>query len=68
MMDGILARCVEKGFVRSKEEQSAQWVAMSPLKRMGKAEEIASGVLYLCSPAASFVTGAELVIDGAVTA
>jgi 3(or 17)beta-hydroxysteroid dehydrogenase len=39
-----------------------------PLGRMGKAEEIAEGILYLASDAASFVTGAELVIDGGYTA
>lgn len=68
MMDVILTRYVEEGFARTKEEQSEQWSSMSPLKRLGRAEEIANGVVYLCSPAASFVTGSELVIDGAVTA
>lgn len=68
MMDGILTRYVEEGFARTKEEQRAMWTTMSPLKRLGRAEEIAGGVVYLCSSAASFVTGSELVIDGAVTA
>ena len=39
-----------------------------PLGRMGTAEDIAYGVLYLASDEASFVTGAELVIDGGYTA
>ena len=39
-----------------------------PLGRMGRAEDIAYGVLYLASDEASFVTGAELVIDGGYTA
>jgi len=34
------------------------------MKRMGVAEEIAGGVLYLASPVASFTNGANLVIDG----
>ena len=36
----------------------------SMLKRMGRPEEIASGVLFLASDEASFMTGAHLVIDG----
>jgi len=40
------------------------WYNMSPMKRMGVAEEIAGGVLYLASPVASFTNGANLVIDG----
>lgn len=37
---------------------------MSALKRIGKPEEIAFGALFLASDEASFVTGADLVIDG----
>ncbi len=39
-----------------------------PLKRIGTTEDIAYGVLYLASDESSFVTGAELVIDGGTTA
>lgn len=43
-------------------------VGRVPLGRLGTSEEIAYGVLYLASDEASFVTGAELVIDGGRTA
>ncbi|MCS6925095.1 MAG: glucose 1-dehydrogenase [Candidatus Binatia bacterium] len=39
-----------------------------PLKRAGTSEDIAYGVLYLASDESSFVTGAELIIDGGYTA
>ena len=42
--------------------------SMTPMGRMGRAEEIASAVVWLCSDAASFVTGHPLVIDGGATA
>jgi len=39
-------------------------IALTPLRRIGKPIEVAYGVLFLASQEASFVTGAELVIDG----
>ncbi|MBP6810934.1 MAG: glucose 1-dehydrogenase [Saprospiraceae bacterium] len=42
--------------------------AMCPLGRIGEAIEIAQGALFLASDEASYITGAELVIDGGMTA
>jgi len=42
--------------------------SMTPMGRMGRADEIAEAVVWLCSPAASFVTGHAMVIDGGATA
>jgi 7-alpha-hydroxysteroid dehydrogenase len=40
----------------------------TPLRRLGEPLDIALGVLYLCSPAGSFLTGKLLEIDGGLTA
>lgn len=45
----------------------AQALALNPTGRMATAEEIARGVVFLCSPASSFTMGTNLVIDGALT-
>lgn len=39
-------------------------IAMHPVGRMGKSEEIAAAVLYLCSDSAKFTTGTSLKVDG----
>jgi len=41
---------------------------MHPIGRLGRIEDIACGVLYLASDESSFMTGAELIIDGGMTA
>jgi len=49
-------------------ERREMVLRLTPLGRDGKPEEVAYGVLYLASDESSFVTGAELVIDGGCTA
>ena len=45
----------------------AQALALNPTGRMAKPEEVARAVAFLASPAASFIMGTNLVVDGALT-
>lgn len=55
---------IAEGFSMKKDEL----IPMHPIGRLGRVEEIAEAVLWLCSPKSSFVTGHSLVVDGGFTA
>jgi len=59
MLGSIMDRYVELGAVAMQGI-----VATHPIGRMGRAEEMGGGVVYLCSDAASFVTCSEFLMDG----
>jgi NAD(P)-dependent dehydrogenase (short-subunit alcohol dehydrogenase family) len=55
-----------KGFIYSDNDIPPKNLELYPLKRHGKPEDIAFGVIYLLSDASSWVTGEDLIIDGGV--
>ena len=49
------------------ERQMQKLVRSTPLRRLGTVEEIAEAAVFLISPAAAFITGHTLVVDGGIT-
>ena len=49
-------------------EKNSQFLASIPMERWGKVEEIGTLAVYMCSEAAGFLTGTDIVIDGGWTA
>src|SRR5271155_151393 len=70
---GIRVNSVHPGYMppmlnATNANERAEKIALTPLRPLGEPIEVAYGVLFLASDEASFVTGAELVIDGGYTA
>jgi len=74
---GIRVNAVCPGYIRTPliddaltthPEMEAEIVARHPVGRMGRPEEIAEAVVWLCSDAASFVTGHTMTVDGGYVA
>jgi citronellol/citronellal dehydrogenase len=67
---GILVNAVAPGLVRSSgtaqypPELLARGIAETPLKRAASCDEIAASIVFLASPAAQFITGITLRVDG----
>ena len=68
---GIRANCLAPGVIDggltdvvTSDAERAQLVAMHPVARMGKIEEVAEAAVWLASDASSFTTGSTLRVDG----
>jgi 3-oxoacyl-[acyl-carrier protein] reductase len=66
----ITVNCVAPGFIETDmtralaAEQVKKLVENVPLGRLGRADDVAQAVLFLCSPAAAYITGATLHVNG----
>src|SRR5690349_22432333 len=64
---GLIDTQVARDVVSGDEQAYAEIAKNVPIGRAGRPEEIASAVLWLCSPAASYVVGHALTVDGGMT-
>jgi len=64
---GIIETPMMDRFTESTARGREAVIAQEPVGRMGKPEEIAATVLWLCSDMAAFVVGASIVVDGGQT-
>ena len=66
----ITVNCVAPGFIETDmtrslaEDQTRRLLENVPLGRLGKVDDVAQAVLFLCSPAAAYITGATLHVNG----
>lgn len=72
--DNIRSNCISPGFIRTPSSEAVpesmreDWFGRIPMTRWGEPDEIAGAAAFLLSREASYVTGANLVIDGGMRA
>ena len=65
---GIINTPMVAGMLAGEEEVMKEMMRDVPIGRLGRAEEIAAAVLWLCGPGSTFVIGHALAVDGGYTA
>jgi NAD(P)-dependent dehydrogenase (short-subunit alcohol dehydrogenase family) len=65
---GVIDTPMVADMLESQAGAMAEIVKEQPIERLGRADEIAAAVLWLCSPGASLVVGVALAVDGGFTA
>jgi NAD(P)-dependent dehydrogenase (short-subunit alcohol dehydrogenase family) len=65
---GVIRTPMVERLLSGQPEAEEGFIAMEPVGRMGKPEEVAEAVVWLCSDAASFVTGHPMTVDGGLVA
>lgn len=64
---GIIETPMVKGMLTTESDEMQELMKQVPIGRLAKPEEVASVVLWLCSPAASYVIGQGISVDGGYT-
>jgi NAD(P)-dependent dehydrogenase (short-subunit alcohol dehydrogenase family) len=64
---GLIDTQIARDVVSGSEQAYADLAKNVPIARAGRPEEIAAAVVWLCSPAASYVVGHGLTVDGGMT-
>ena len=72
---GVRVNCISPGYTRTQlvddlletpegQDKLPQWLALTPMNRLGEVTDLQGAVVYLASAASDFMTGHDLVVDG----